>query len=453
MPSKQLGEPVLDNGLRTTNFFNGRLLAAEDLQTLQDAERQHRAALGFAMGSGVVSGLEVALETTGADGNDALVSVSPGLAITGAGQTLQLATGVDLVLARQEPGIPQDGNFADCANPGLNLLPTGVGAYILYIAPASGFAERAPMSGLGSPGVISGCGSRYQVEGALFRLVKLDFADLPNLSQSTAAQLSGLMSSTGGATLGSNDSQNLSMLRNLLMHVCVGTELLNLLPADPAATVAGESAFAKHTVVDALLAAGVTTLDDVPLALIYWTQRGIRFVDMWAVRRRPGPVLAHTFDALFFGERRVRDAEAVWFQFRDHLQQLLFSGLNLGSIVADQYFRYLPPAGWLPVTTTTSQAGFDPAGFFGAHSSASAMLLEGNQLRSLFHDSLYHEPIDLTRTDARVQRYLIWENVITTSAGQANQQWLVFASAALSYRGTARYGLSIWGQSRFVPDL
>ena len=122
----QLCEPVLNNGVRTTNFFNGRLLAAEDLQALQDADRRHRAALCLAIGSGVVSGLEVAVESTGADGANAVVSVSPGLAVTRSGVMIQLATGADVVLARQTPGASDSGEFSDCASDGLNLLPTGL---------------------------------------------------------------------------------------------------------------------------------------------------------------------------------------------------------------------------------------------------------------------------------------------------------------------------------------
>jgi hypothetical protein len=449
----QLCEPILDNGLRTTNFFNGRLLAAEDLQTLQDADRQHRAALGQAIGSGVLAGLEVAIETNGADGADAVVSVSPGLAVTGSGQTLQLTTGVDLVLARQEPMPSQDGQFDDCASAGLNLLPTGVGAYVLLIAPASGFAGRVPMSGLGASGAITGCGSKYQIEGAQFRLAKLSVPDLPNVSLDTASLVTSLMGRTGATVLQATDAQDLSMLRNVLAHVCFGTELLSILPADPPGPSAGQAVFAQYGVADTLLATGVSTLDSVPLALVYWTQRGIRFVDLWAVRRRPGTTLPQALDAVLFGERRVREAEAVWFQFRDQMEQLRASGTNLSTVVADQYFRYLPPAGLVPVAIAGSTPGFDTSGFLGAHSSASAMLIEGNQLRALFHDALYFEPIDLARADARIQRYLIWENIVAAAAGHTAQHWLVFASAALSYRGTARYGLSSWGESRFVADL
>ena len=61
MDVAQLLEPVLTGGVRDTHFFNGRILTADDLRTMQIASRQHDAQLGLAIGDGVAHGLEVSV--------------------------------------------------------------------------------------------------------------------------------------------------------------------------------------------------------------------------------------------------------------------------------------------------------------------------------------------------------------------------------------------------------
>jgi len=57
-------EPVLDGGIENTNFFNGRLLTAEDLKAEQKAGRLHRRKLGCALGEGVAWGSRSAWRLT-----------------------------------------------------------------------------------------------------------------------------------------------------------------------------------------------------------------------------------------------------------------------------------------------------------------------------------------------------------------------------------------------------
>ena len=61
MSYTELLEPILKGGIRSVNFFNGRLLSAEDLKQEQEANREGRARLGQAVGHGVAYGLEVSL--------------------------------------------------------------------------------------------------------------------------------------------------------------------------------------------------------------------------------------------------------------------------------------------------------------------------------------------------------------------------------------------------------
>src|SRR6516165_9833646 len=110
--------PVLDQGIRNTNFFNGRLLTAGDLQTEQDADRSHRAQLAQAVGEGVVTGLLVTLLDDGSGGGAPVVRVAGGLALNRCGQALALPTSTEVVFTAQADQLPPDaGLFAACTCP------------------------------------------------------------------------------------------------------------------------------------------------------------------------------------------------------------------------------------------------------------------------------------------------------------------------------------------------
>ena len=77
-------EPFLDHGIQNTNFFNGRLLSAEDLQVEQEANRSQHQQLGRAVGEGIVCGLEVGRPTETlslTEETEVVVSVRSGLAL------------------------------------------------------------------------------------------------------------------------------------------------------------------------------------------------------------------------------------------------------------------------------------------------------------------------------------------------------------------------------------
>jgi hypothetical protein len=471
-----LCEPVLQNGVRNTHFFNGRLLAAEDLQTEQAARRRHDSQLAQAIGSGVVNGLEVSLLSSGAAGTDAIVAIRAGLALAPSGQSLQLAQDVEVVLVRRSGSPEQAGDFSDCTSERLATLPTGVGFYLLLVHPAMGLQERAPMSGLGGGGKITGCGDRFEVEGVRFRLVKLDLSAGSGVPAATATQLAELMSRTNVAGALATDAADLSTLRNRLAHVCFGTEALDALVRNPFAAANGRSSLARYGALDALVAADRISTDDVPLALLYWTSDRVRFVDMWSVRRRahgvrffdpraPADQSGTAFEYLpldvLLGARRKREAEATWLQFQEHIESARRDGTDLATLRATEYFRYLPPAGLLPVRGPGSASGIDHTVFFGDGGSGDLAMLDGDQLRDLLDSALHFAPIDTSRS-GRIQLYLLWENTRSVDAGAVDQRALVFAAPGVSYRGTARFNpqpdtrptaspaYARWARSRFA---
>ena len=81
----QLQQPLTEGGIRSVNFFNGRLLTSKDLTREQVARREADARLGLAVGDGVAFGLDVQR----GDGTNAVVLVKAGLAINRLGQTLR----------------------------------------------------------------------------------------------------------------------------------------------------------------------------------------------------------------------------------------------------------------------------------------------------------------------------------------------------------------------------
>ena len=72
---KASGSGGPSGGIRSVNFFNGRLLTGEDLSREQDANELARLRLGRAVGSGVAYGLEVAQAPTGSTTERPIVTI------------------------------------------------------------------------------------------------------------------------------------------------------------------------------------------------------------------------------------------------------------------------------------------------------------------------------------------------------------------------------------------
>src|SRR6266702_4695385 len=124
----------------------------------------------------------------------------------------------------------------------------------------------------------------------------------------------------------------------------------------------------------------------------------------------------------------------------------------IAGMAATQRFSFLPTVGLLPVQGDGSPNGFTPLTFFGSLASRDVAMTDGNILRSLLHEALYHEPIDLS-APYKIQLYAIFENVQAVQAQQTNQLTLVFASHTLPYRGVARFGSARWDLSRFASAV
>lgn len=459
---KELREAFLDQGIQDINFFNGRLLTAKDLVTLQDASRRRDHQLGQAVGEGIVSGLEVRLVADGSDGKAPVVAVAKGLAVNRLGQVLSLAQDVEVKLAKEKPERPTSGSlFEYCLPPQQNGKPIpGKGAYLLVARPIIEYKGLAPRRGFGQDAKVEGCDRDLLQEGTQFRLVSMDVNTLAKLSAATRQDLAQLLQSADGS--GTTGGRARSKLRNWLAHVCFGTEELAAWPRDPLARVAGDfftaavhSPLATYGAADALRGQGLIDDCDVPLALILWTATGVKWVDVWAVRRRLHRAPNARRFPLLASDRRTAEMEAMMQQFQEQIQEMQIDlSLSLGSVGASDRFKYLPPAGLLPLASGGAARGFNYDTFFGSMTTRQPIFIEGAQLRSLLCEALEYPPID-TASEVVVWLYIVRENAqASLSASQPlssapPQGIMVFASGHMPYRGEASYDVHRWDFGNF----
>ena len=421
----KLQEPVTDGGISSINFFNGRLLTAQDMIREKAANREADRRLGRAIGDGVAYGLEVSASAESKLEEPAL-QIEAGLAVNRFGQTLALRDRTTLTLVRQaEAGANQAGLFVECQPIQTGTYIAGQGVYLLTLAPAEKREGRALTSGLGNEA--ASCNTDTIIEALQFRLIQLD----PFLDQ--------------------GELLDEGLLRNRVAYRCLGVTQFTSFASNPFGPPLN-----RYGLLD-VLRDSVLSDCDVPLAVLYWTLTGgIRFIDMWAVRRRL-TVRPHDNNWQWLtSDRRLGEAEAGLLQFEDQILYMRATEQNLDALVASNRFELLPPLGWLPIKAPTqsmtvknssNSTGFSAELFFGDHRYRELALLDAIQWRNLFHEALCHEPVDLRKKE-QLQLYLIWENVRAVELGQAQQLALVFASAALPYRGTARFGYAQWGLSR-----
>jgi hypothetical protein len=305
-----LDEAILDTELRYINFFNGRLLSAEDLSQEQSVSRARARHLGRALGAGVAFGLEVSAKIA-TEATDGLVEVEAGLAVNATGQTLRLKCKETVALVGQpDPSETSECLFADCAPLAAGATASAEGFYVLTIAPASKRAELAPVSGLGSR--VADCNSKYYTEGVKFRLLRL-------------------LSNPTGATA-----------RNTIAYDCLGHPNVN----DVLTFGLGSGSEADYGL-ENLVAAGDLTDEDVPLAIVEWKPTGeLGFIDLWSVRRRITYPAAEGRWSFFISDQRRSEAEAMFLQFQEQIRSITME--PSGTVRAVDRFVYLPPAGILP---------------------------------------------------------------------------------------------------------
>ena len=366
MSNSQFLDTNFNGGLQAPHYFNGRLLTAEDLKTDQQAVLTREAWLGQASGYGVIEGLIVSqVDSTS-------LKVSAGLGLNRQGQVIHLASDTTLQLflqASNNAPIDDAGHFKNCdfsAIGGGNAVVSD-GAYLLTVIPASRLDGLAPVKAAAGSIAPPGCASKSETEGLQFKAIRLtafeaQFANITDINR-----------------------------QNLLAHWCYGSKHLPDLARDP---FHFNSNFGG---LDGLDPADLT-LCDLPLAVFYWLNGGLVFVDAWSARRRlirPDaldetqedvvvgdvfrfPRLSERFafvgaTATFspsvllsrsliqrktrtwkgiLSDKRVAEGQARFLQFQAQIDSLITTG-KISQVDAREYFPFMPPAGFLPISLSS----------------------------------------------------------------------------------------------------
>jgi hypothetical protein len=419
MSVTRLDTPFLDGGIRSTNFFNGRLLSREDLQREQDAERAMHERLGRALGPGIVRGFEVEVARS-IGGNSAVnpvVTVHAGLAMNRHGQTVALDRDVDVSLLKPAApptnGTALAGSFATCLPPENTVYVVGTGVYLLSAAPASQKQGLAVVSGLGNTG--AACNAKEIVEGVQFRLfqVKLTTAEL------------------------ADDAH----LRNVVAY--------KFFAADGASLDAVRDSFGVPAPAVTLLDPPLTDCD-VPLALFQWTATGgLRWVDLWSVRRRIATAPAADAWPVFPDARQDALGEAMMRQFQQHLGGL--RDINALPARASDVFRWLPPSGLLPLGGIAGAAGVDAAKFFDGFTTRGPMFIEGARVPAFLRLATRFPPIRAGDPEL-VWLYLVRENRQPQGGVVPTQPYLIFALGRLPCQVVPRFDVSHWDYANYALD-
>lgn len=440
----KLAEAILDRRVQSPNYFQGRLLTASDLTAERNAHLARQRMLGRAIGQGVVEGLWVEKDISSA-ADEPTVVISAGFAINTEGQLLSLEEDQSLALSEalgEEDAEAETCLFKPCDPPEIEAVPTGDGFYLLVMSPTSRFEEKAPMSSLQRDQASPSCGRKWAVPGVRFRVQSFDPLNVPGMSDTTRDALEDLVVDVP-------DSAALSRLRNLVAHLCFGSEEISTHTADPWATENGDPLLTGYGTVDYLRGLDVLTSCDVPLALIYWSGNGLEIVDCWAVRRRPTAMPLSAEWPSLSAHRLRAENEARLFQFQDHLSSLLNSAAAPSVLEARDYFRFLPAAGLLPLVTTT-RVGFTAESFFnGVPHREPTEFINGEQLRSILDQSWNYAPVDLAEVEM-VWLYRPWQQDEARAAGTTDRSYVVFASAHMPPMNLSRFDVARWDYSNYA---
>lgn len=421
----KLQQPVINGSLRSTNFFNGRLVTGADMSREQTARRDGDRLIGKAAGEGIVFGLEVEKEPTA--GDDPIINVSKGLAINRCGQSLNLPQDLTVNLLQRFGAAEQPSQiFSECQPISGGTYAVNYGIYLLVLSPVESSEGSAPTSGLNN--VFSVCNTDVILETVQFRLFAVD----PYLTNET---------------LPDDDS-----LRNYLAYRCFGTAEMQKFFTDPFNT-----SIENYGLIDDLRDQTLSD-SDVPLAIIHWNSGGVQFVEKWAVRRRVTQFSANKDWSFLTSDRRQSESEAMYYQFAEQVRDIRSNETNLHQIAAKDRFTYLPPLGILPlktpvggltITNSSVSKGFSSQVFFDQLEPEEAAMLDAARFRQLISESFQYDPIDL-RKNEKVRLYLLWENVRAVETGVSAQLVLIFTKQTLPYRGTARFGYSKFDLSRIA---
>jgi hypothetical protein len=406
-----LDQPLPDGGIRTVNFFNGRLLTGSDMGREQAARREADARIGLALGDGVADGLYVEFAGRIAPNNRPAVTVTAGMAVSREGRTLRLPHEVTIALSRSAPAAAEAVAclFEDCTDAGPGNYVAGQGLYLLTIAPAFVSEGRAKTNGFDDQAVR--CNTDATVEAVRFRTIPIN----PQL--------------LGGASFGADD------FRNRVAYRAFGRGVTRAWAAD----LLGSEPRGDD-LLDAL--GSLLHADEVPLALLAFTGSFDHlFTDNWSVRR---PVCPRDSDAVVANlaePRRAGVGRAMFRQFQEHVAALAAANGKLPSVTARRHFKWLPPAGILPSLTDA-----EARAFFAGMTVRGPVHIDAASAEPLIRESFDMPALETASAEA-VWLYRIAQNRMDPARPAPV---LLFASGHLPYRADARFNLNYWNYANYA---
>ena len=341
------GSLVIDSQRTRPLWFDGRFLAARDLQREQDYFLQRQADLGQSAGFGVIHGLWV--DTAAANGSSASadsVIIRSGQGITPAGELVLMPNDLTVHLS----DLPDEQNLDLLFN--LSKIPntplrTRTGIYVLALRPVEFTAN--PIASY--PTNIQG--TRTTHDGDIVEATAVTLIPYPE-------PLSWARSSNQDAT-----QRRAALARQIFLN------------ANPS------------QLPDALL----------PLAMVSLQRGVIEWVDPYLVRRDTGP----EYSGLRLGLADPATQHAFLRQYDSQLQETVSSRITSGvsaSFTASDYFQALPPAGRFPlasisITSQTTSQTFSQA-FFPQQLDVRLSVIPVDEIPALIEDSMSLPPMDLT---------------------------------------------------------
>ena len=353
----QLQQPVTAGAIRSVNFFNGRLLTSKDLTREQSARHEAERQLGLALGEGVAFGLEVSFDKVLSKASLPVADVAQGLAFNRKGQALRVSSDVAVALTRQFEASPAaDRLFVNCTVLGGGTYVAGAGLYVLTLAPAAATEGKAPTNGLDPTNVR--CNTDTIVEAVQFRLIQVKRSLFPDLDVGAPS------------------------FRNAIAYRCFGAGaeaswFTDLLGAGPR----------QDDLVEALRQNAVSDVE-VPLALLFFTGAAdLQFIDLWSVRRPVAPRETGSGFESLASQHRLALGQAMFLQFQGQVADLAPPNGDLGSFTARGNFRFLPPAGVIPVAEETDSTDAQATKFFKDMTYRGPAFIDAARIEGLLRES------------------------------------------------------------------
>jgi hypothetical protein len=343
------GSLVVDSQRTRPYWFDGRFLAARDLQREQDYFLQRQADLGHAAGFSVIHGLWVDMPSANSSVDADVVIIRSGQGLTPAGELVLMPSDMTIHLS----DLPDEQNLDVQFN--LASVPstparTRSGLYVLGLRPVEFTAN--PIASY--PTSIQG--TRTTHDGDIVEATAVSLVPYPNPVSWTRS-----------------NSQDASALRAALARQIFLS--------------------APTSISNALL----------PLAMIYLQRGVITWVDPYLVRRDTGP----EYSGLRFGLADPPTQRAFLMQYDSQLQETVSTRVTSGlspNFAATDYFQALPPGGRFPLATisiaTQNTTQTFAQAFFPQQMDVRLSVIPVDEIPALVEDSMSLPPIDLTQPPA-----------------------------------------------------